>query len=123
MSNLNAISNKNVNVYPREELYNQLVNYFPNKANDPDEVETLLVPNSDLEFYKTELPAVLKTVNYAITAPAYYVLTHEQDDCFIREMIADNQVNDLMSDKLEEFIETAFNKYPDSSQDAKLSSI
>ena len=118
MESINATSNKNVKVYPREELYKECIGYFPTKVNDPNEVETLLVPNPDLKFYKTELPEVFKTLNYAITAPAYYVLTHERDDCFISDMIAENQVNDLMADKLEEFINEAFNKYPDNEREA-----
>ena len=111
---------KNTETYSRTNLYNQGILYFPTKVNDPDEVETFLVPNPDLEFYDTELSDLFKGSNshWNITAPAYYVLTNSRDDQFIREMISDNQVNAMTAKKLEQFIEEAFNKFPDSSQDA-----
>ena len=111
---------KNTETYSRTNLYNQGILYFPTKVNNPDEVETFLVPNSNLEFYETELSDLFKSSNshWNITAPAYYVLTNSRDDQFIREMIADNQVNAMTAEKLEQFIEEAFNKFPDSSQDA-----
>ena len=110
---------KNTETYSRTNLYNQGILYFPTKVNDPDEVETCLVPNPDLEFYETELSDLFEgNSHWNITAPAYYVLTNSRDDQFIREMISDNQVNAMTAKKLEQFIEEAFNKFSNSSQDA-----
>ena len=109
---------KNTETYSRTNLYNQGILYFPTKVNDPDEVETCLVPNSNLEFYDTELSDLFKSSNshWNITAPAYYVLTNSRDDQFIREMIADAQTNEMLSNKLEEMIEEAFAKYSNSNE-------
>ena len=108
---------KNTETYSRTELYNQGINYFPTKVNDPDEVETFLVPNPDLEFYETDLSDLFEgNSHWNITAPAYYVLTNSRDDQFIREMIADAQTNEMLSNKLEEMIEEAFAKYSNSNE-------
>lgn len=77
------------------------------------EHSTQLVPQEQYEYYPKRLPdKYLNSNEIYMTQEAYRILEEFDDDCYLQDLLNDNQVSDGLALFLEEEIDKAFTKDP-----------